>query len=185
MSLQVDNSVRAPNEIRVKADARLFRYVKYAMKCLSEGQRTLMLKGTGTATSKVLQLTEILKRRIGNLYQTNKLYSVHVESRRDSRDGDEMRRISVFESVLSMDPLDRTDVGYQEPVPKEESGRPLQRRPGYHNYRSNGHRDNGYGRQGGFYSQENYGPQQHQPYKQHDEYQGMLSYFCNLNFIYI
>jgi DNA-binding protein len=178
MSSQVDNSVREPNEIRVKADAMLSRYVHYALKCMKEGSRSLKIKGTGTATCKVLQLTEILKRRIGNLYQSNNLYSMYVESNRDGQDGEAKRRISVFESVLSMDPLDTTDIGYQEPVPKEESERPQQRRANQDSYRPNEYRVNDYSSYGGYYDQRGYVYEQPYPYRQHNGFRGMLSHFC-------
>lgn len=117
----VENFQGTPtNEIKVKAQAGLARYVKYAIKMFRNNQKTLILKGAGTATSKVLHLTEILKRRIGDLHQTNHIYSVEVVDKREGQDRGEKRRMSVFETVLSIEPLDKENVGYQDPIPREE-----------------------------------------------------------------
>ncbi|CAI2375601.1 unnamed protein product [Moneuplotes crassus] len=107
-----------PNVIKVKAQTELAGYVKYAIKVFRT-HRTLVMKGAGNATSKVLHLTEILKRRIGNLHQINHVYSVEVDNRRECQDGRGKKRMSIFESILSVDPLEEDDVGYQEPIAKE------------------------------------------------------------------
>ncbi|CAI2375718.1 unnamed protein product [Moneuplotes crassus] len=108
------------NEIKVKAQAGLARYVQYAIKMFRNNQKTLILKGAGTATSKVLHLTEILKRRIGDLHQTNHIYSVEVDDKREGQGRGGKRRMSVFETVLSIEPLDKENIGYQDPIPREE-----------------------------------------------------------------
>lgn len=128
------------NEIKVKAHGGLARYVQYAIKMFRSQQKTLVLKGAGTATSKVLHLTEILKRRIGDLHQTNSVYSVEVDDRRENPSKDGKRRMSVFETVLSVEPLEKENVGYQEPVPREERAQrtPHKRSPrNYYRQREN------------------------------------------------
>lgn len=113
------------NEIRVTTNGELGNYVRYALKCLRDDHRFLVLKGTGTATSKVLQLTEILKRRVGNLYQSSSIYSIVVDDiRQANRSEDGKRRISVFEAKLSFDPLDSSAIGYQDPTPPEPTQQP-------------------------------------------------------------
>ena len=126
-SIGYDNGL-AVNEIKVKANSGLARYVKYALNCFRRNERSLVMKGAGTATSKVLHLTEILKRRVGDLHQTNRLYSVEVDGRKDRGNEEGKRRMSVFEIVLSLDPLDSDNIGYQEPIPKENIQRQPQRR---------------------------------------------------------
>lgn len=128
----IENQQNLPsNEIKVKAQGGLARYVQYAIKMFRSNQKTLVLKGAGTATSKVLHLTEILKRRIGDLHQTNSVYSVEVDDRRENPSKDGKRRMSVFETVLSVEPLEKENVGYQEPIPREERSarKPPQRSP--------------------------------------------------------
>ena len=47
-------------------------YVRYALTLLEDTKTTeIVMKGTGTATSRVVQLTEIIKRRVSGLYQVN------------------------------------------------------------------------------------------------------------------
>jgi len=177
MSSIVNESILPTNEIKVKANSGLSRYVKYALKMFQANQRTLVLKGAGTATSKVLHLTEILKRRIGDLHQINRLYSVEVDDRREGCDDDAKRRMSVFETILSVDPLNEGDIGYQKPVQKEEGtwhpprrnyqngyrqGNNYREGEGYDNYRG----DDGYirddcypdddYREGNYYRQDNW-----------------------------
>lgn len=108
------------NEVRVTINGNLAGYVKYALKCFKKEYREVVLKGTGTATARVPHLAEILKGRIGNLHQSNSVYSIIVnDNRGDHSNEDGKRRISVFEIILSLDPLDKEAPGYQEPIPKD------------------------------------------------------------------
>lgn len=135
------------NEIRVTATGDLGGYVKYALKCFRDNERTLTLKGTGTATSKVLHLTEILKRRVGDLYQSNNIYSIVVDDVREGNKHDDgKRRMSVLECVLSTSPLDKEGVGYQDPVPREDqqAHHHHPRRFGQGHYPHRGHYYGGY-----------------------------------------
>lgn len=57
------------NEIRVKANARAFIYAAYAGKLLFEKKYdSLFMLATGTATSKVIQAVEFIRKRVRNLY---------------------------------------------------------------------------------------------------------------------
>ena len=116
MSLRKVQSDHTSNEIRVSANGNLSRYIKHALNLLRNNERSIILKGAGSATSRVLHLTEILKRRIGGLHQVNSISSVLVDSKEN--DG-KQRRISVFEAELSIDKPKNEEVGYQEPVEKE------------------------------------------------------------------
>jgi hypothetical protein len=79
-----------------------------------------------------------LKRRVGNLFQSNSIYSIVVDDIRTShRSEDGKRRISVFESQLSFDPLDKNTTGYQDPVPPTPSKHNRRRRQGGYQQRWN------------------------------------------------
>ena len=135
------------NEIRVTATGDLGGYVKYALKCFRDNERTLVLKGSGTATSKVLHLTEILKRRVGDLYQSNNIYSLLVDDVRDGTRDDGKRRMSVLECVLSTHPLEKESIGYQDPVPRDVQQAHYSRRFDSRHYPQRGYYYGGYKRQ--------------------------------------
>lgn len=86
------------------------------------------------------------------MHQANSVYSILVDVRRDDRNSTGKKRISVFETMLSKDPLNPDNVGYQEPIPPEVQpakfnrnngenryGRYHQRGNWYQNGRRNGH----------------------------------------------
>ena len=50
-------SDQMPNEIRVSVNGNLSRYVKYALNLLRNNERSIIIKGAGSATSRVLHLT--------------------------------------------------------------------------------------------------------------------------------
>jgi hypothetical protein len=74
---------------------------------------------------KALILIELVKRRIGDLHQLNKIHStVIVDVYEPKVEGLEKitqpRRVAALDCILSKEPLDNEKVGYQEPEPKEE-----------------------------------------------------------------
>ena len=74
---------------------------------------------------KALILIELIKRRIGDLHQLNKIHSMTVvDVFQPTEEGFEQveqpRRVTCFDCILSKLPLDNADVGYQTPEPKED-----------------------------------------------------------------
>lgn len=69
-------------------------------------------------------LIELVKRRVGDLHQLNSIYSMVIQSQDDKNPLAEkiqtQRRVTAMDTLLSKAPLDVTDPGYQEPVPKDE-----------------------------------------------------------------
>jgi DNA-binding protein len=114
---------------------------------MKNDQQEISISAAGAAISKAVQLAEIVKRRIGGLYQVNKLFSQEMsskpkkdegtqqnegEDKKDSKDSVEpievMRHVSVIEIKLSKVELDTTAFGYQKPVPREAPGKFTDRR---------------------------------------------------------
>jgi len=69
---------------------------------------------------KALILIELVKRRVGDLHQLNKIYSMEIVTYEESKiEGMEKienkRRVTAMDTILSKDQLDETDPGYQKP----------------------------------------------------------------------
>jgi len=78
----------------------------------------------GNAIVKALILIELVKRRIGNLHQLNKIYSEQkTDEYRPRYEGMESifqtRLVTALDCELSKEQLDNTQVGYQVPEPME------------------------------------------------------------------
>jgi hypothetical protein len=84
----------------------------------------LKIRATGNAIVKANILIELVKRRVGDLHQLNSIYSMVIkstESKNPIGETTEMRRrVTAMDTLLSKEPLDETDPGYQKPEPKEE-----------------------------------------------------------------
>jgi DNA-binding protein len=83
--------------------------------------RNLNIRATGNAIVKALILIEIVKRRVGDLHQINKIDSTEITDEYEpQQEGLEKttqkRRVTCLDCNLSKDPLDTTDIGYQEPT---------------------------------------------------------------------
>jgi ribonucleases P/MRP protein subunit RPP25 len=73
---------------------------------------------------KALILIEFVKRRVGGLHQINKIDSCEIDDEYEPElEGlpkiTQKRRVVCFECNLSNDPLDDSDIGYQEPTEKD------------------------------------------------------------------
>jgi ribonuclease P/MRP protein subunit RPP25 len=118
------------NEIRVTSKGQLRGYVRYAINILTKEDSTheeIVVKATGNAIVKGLILVEIIKRRVGGLYQNNNIYSINLASDSRKKDDGETpsaedpgRRVSILEVHLAKIQLDTNLVGYQKPIAKEE-----------------------------------------------------------------
>jgi DNA-binding protein len=102
-------------------------YLGYAFRILNQksSHNQLTIRATGNAIVKALILIELVKRRIGDLHQLNKIHStVIVDVYKPKVEGleqiEQNRRVTALDCILSKVPLDKSEVGYQEPEPKEE-----------------------------------------------------------------
>lgn len=108
------------------AKGAIKNYLGYAFRILNKtDHRSLTIRATGNAIVKALILIELVKRRVGELHQLNKIYSMeivsHEESKIEGMDSIESRRrVTAMDTTLSKDPLDESDPGYQQPQAKEE-----------------------------------------------------------------
>ena len=113
-----DQDPTAENEIRVAAKGAIKNYLGYAFRILNKtDHRSLTIRATGNAIVKALILIELVKRRVGELHQLNKIYSMEIVSHEDSKiEGMEKietrRRVTAMDTTLSKDPLDEKDPGY-------------------------------------------------------------------------
>lgn len=109
------------NVVKVSSKKDLTFYVRSCIRLHKDGVKTMIFKGIGSAISKTLHLAEIMKRRIGGLYQMNEIYSIEVDDKRqDSKPGNK-KNLTALQITLSVDQLDEKMVGYQSPVQRELS----------------------------------------------------------------
>lgn len=107
-----DEDPTAENEIRVAAKGAIKNYLGYAFRILNKtDHRSLTIRATGNAIVKALILIELVKRRVGELHQLNKIYSMEIVSHEDSKlEGvdkiETRRRVTAMDTTLSKDPLD-------------------------------------------------------------------------------
>lgn len=116
----------AENEIRVAVAGSVSSYLGYAFRILNKSDyETLTIRATGNAIVKALILVELVKRRIGNLHQLNKIHSMTIiDVFQPKIEGleplEQPRRVTALDCILSKDAMDPNQVGYQEPEPKED-----------------------------------------------------------------
>jgi len=105
--------------MKVKPASKMTNLIGFAMKSLEEN-RIQLWSGVGPAVGKTISCIEIIKRRFGNLHQISKIsYQSCEELWEPKMDGLDslkvVRNIPVIHILLSCDPLDTTELGYQAP----------------------------------------------------------------------
>lgn len=124
--VQKEKEQTVENEIRVMAKGQIKKYLGYALRILTKTDfKSLEIRGTGNAIVKALILIELVKRRVGDLHQVNNITSTEiVDEFRPIVEGlekvEQRRRVTCLNCVLSKEPLDSSNIGYQEPTKKEE-----------------------------------------------------------------
>lgn len=117
----------------VAAKGQIKNYLGYAFRILNKtDHRKLTIRATGNAIVKALILIELVKRKVGEIYnydlhQINKIYSMEIVSQEESKvpgmgQIESKRRVTAMDTILSKDSLDTTDPGYQfcKPEPKQD-----------------------------------------------------------------
>jgi len=108
----------AENEIRVAVSGSVSSYLGYAFRILNKSEyKSLTIRATGNAIVKALILIELVKRRIGNLHQLNKIHSMVItDVYKPKVEGlepiEQPRRVTALDCVLSKDEIDKNQVGY-------------------------------------------------------------------------
>ena len=116
--MEKDREGPPKNEVRVKMNTRVASYLRYVYHTLEKDEehyQFVILKAAGKAVSRIVPLAELIKRRIRNLCQDNKISSIFVTD--TDRNGEQIeRRIVTLEITLSKDPLEKNSIGYQDPI---------------------------------------------------------------------
>eukprot|EP00755_Sulcionema_specki_P004272 Sspe_Gene.29658::Locus_14215_Transcript_1_1_Confidence_1.000_Length_672::g.29658::m.29658 len=124
------------NSFMVSTGGVVRKYVHQALQMLEAGQsgaeggfRTVDLFGRGRAMSLVVQIAEILKRRIKGLHQITEIESTKVvdtyapkNKEKATETVDVEKTLSGLHITLSLDALDAKNHGYQEPIPDDQVG---------------------------------------------------------------
>jgi DNA-binding protein len=119
-----------PNEIRVRRDPRIGRYLNRANDLLTgkvEGfDGTIVIKGVAQAMENAVKLAELIKHRFTGLYQINSIETMETkdeyEPLEEGLDHLTFRRYTTMLTiVLTKDePEDHSHYGYQDPIPDSE-----------------------------------------------------------------
>ncbi|EPS66814.1 hypothetical protein M569_07962 [Genlisea aurea] len=113
------------NEIRITSKGRMQSYISYAMTLLQDkGSDKIVFKAMGRAINKTVAIVELVKRRIVGLHQTTSIQSTDItDTWEPLEEGlqtlETTRKVSMVTIILSKKELDKTNVGYQPPIPAE------------------------------------------------------------------
>lgn len=116
------------NEIRVKRNARIGRYLSRANDLLTgkiAGDNSVVIKGIANAMENAVKLAELIKHRVKNVHQVNKISNITIvdifEPLEEGLDTLTFQRQAAMLTIfLSTKPLDNKDIGYQEPIPESD-----------------------------------------------------------------
>ncbi|XP_042400722.1 ribonuclease P protein subunit p25-like protein isoform X2 [Zingiber officinale] len=114
------------NEIRITAQGRMRNYISYATSLLQEnGSNKIVLKAMGRAINKTVLIVELIKRRIVGLHQNTVIGSTDItDTWEPLEEGllplETTRHVSVINITLSKQELDKSAVGYQPPLPRDQ-----------------------------------------------------------------
>ena len=76
----------AENEIKITSKGQIKNYLGYAFRIFNKtSHRSLKIRATGNAIVKALILIELVKRRVADLHQLNKIYSIELKSTKDPK----------------------------------------------------------------------------------------------------
>merc|ERR1712039_537783 len=114
--------VKDETEIRVTAVGSVAAYCARANTLFKEqDKKTITITGSGNALTKAVTLAEVIKRRFKGLHQITSLSSAEIVDEYEPLEEGldkvtDTRTVSVMEIVLSKEPLDTSDKGYQAPI---------------------------------------------------------------------
>lgn len=114
------------NEIRITSQGRMRSYITYAMTLLQEkGSDEIVFKAMGRAINKTVTIVELIKRRIVGLHQITAIQSTDItDTWEPLEEGlqtlETTRKVSMVTITLSKKELDKTNIGYQPPIPADQ-----------------------------------------------------------------
>ncbi|NXJ72967.1 RPP25 protein, partial [Rostratula benghalensis] len=116
-------------EMKVKEGSKIRNLMNFAMAQMElKGRRQIVFSGCGRAITKTITCVEIMKRKLGGLHQVTKVrYKTLLEvwENQDPLPGGLAQNLTVRKNVpsicilLSRDPLDPNQAGYQSPEPQQ------------------------------------------------------------------
>ncbi|NWS77246.1 RPP25 protein, partial [Crotophaga sulcirostris] len=122
-------------EMKVKEGSKIRNLMNFAMAQMEvKGSRQIVFSGCGRAVTKTITCVEIMKRKLGGLHQVTKVrYKTLLEvwENQDRLPGSPTQNLTVHKNVpsicilLSRDPLDPNETGYQPPEPQPSPQMPL------------------------------------------------------------
>ncbi|XP_051512033.1 ribonuclease P protein subunit p25-like protein [Myxocyprinus asiaticus] len=134
-------------EMRVKEGSKIRNLMGFAMARMQDetgtsgqtGLRQVVFSGSGRAVTKTITCAEIMKRKIGGLHQMTKLQYKGLREVWESQEGGDSemtvhRTLPSISILLSKDPLDPLEPGYQPPDnenerTREEASQAVEKRP--------------------------------------------------------
>ncbi|GER33995.1 alba DNA/RNA-binding protein [Striga asiatica] len=122
---RADSQIGA-NEIRITSQGRMRSYITYAMTLLQEkGSDEIVFKAMGRAINKTVTIVELIKRRIVGLHQITAIQSTDItDTWEPLEEGlqtlETTRKVSTVTITLSKKDLDKTNIGYQPPIPADQ-----------------------------------------------------------------
>ncbi|NWW51281.1 RPP25 protein, partial [Pedionomus torquatus] len=115
-------------EMKVKEGSKIRNLMNFAMAQMElKGRRQIVFSGCGRAVTKTITCVEIMKRKLGGLHQVTKVrYKTLLEvwENQDPLPSGPAQNLTVHKNVpsicilLSRDPLDPNQMGYQPPEPQ-------------------------------------------------------------------
>ncbi|NXG26083.1 RPP25 protein, partial [Grallaria varia] len=115
-------------EMKVKEGSKIRNLMNFAMAQMElKGSRQIIFSGCGRAITKTITCVEIMKRKLGGLHQVTKVrYKTVLEvwENQDLLSDGPAQNLTVHKNVpsicilLSRDPLDPNQMGYQPPEPQ-------------------------------------------------------------------
>ncbi|XP_064524570.1 ribonuclease P protein subunit p25 [Pseudopipra pipra] len=119
-------------EMKVKEGSKIRNLMNFAMAQMElKGSRQIIFSGSGRAVTKTITCVEIMKRKLGGLHQVTKVrYKTVLEvwENQDLLPDSPAQNLTVHKNVpsicilLSRDPLDPNQTGYQPPEPQHGLG---------------------------------------------------------------
>ena len=114
------------NEIRVRRDVGIGRYLRRAWELLNDKEDTVVIKGVANAVQSVVSLAELIKHRIKGLHQVSKIDNLTIvdeyEPKYEGLDRLKFTRVVTYLSITltKSNTVDTKDPGYQAPIDASE-----------------------------------------------------------------
>eukprot|EP01064_Diplonema_japonicum_P016271 TRINITY_DN24276_c0_g1_i1.p1 TRINITY_DN24276_c0_g1~~TRINITY_DN24276_c0_g1_i1.p1 ORF type:complete len:212 (+),score=42.69 TRINITY_DN24276_c0_g1_i1:60-638(+) len=115
------------NELLIGSQRSPKQCISQAIDLLESGEKTLVLKGRGSAVNAVVNIAEVVKRRVKGLHQLTQMESLEVTDEYEPKDSSaglenikKTKYICGLSITLSLEELDTSLPGYQEPLPSEQ-----------------------------------------------------------------